>query len=141
MINSGKWTDTDIEQLKVAYTSRKPLKIIAGEFNRTVMSINKALKRFGIRMSKQTAKVEKKAPTTSYYKEKRKPLEPGWNTQHDLIEWLKINNYEVVPLAHLESPFKVNGLKLTPGQLLLTANKLRLQQKLPIFRIVGITND
>lgn len=144
MIKSGKWTTEEIQKLKESYEIKKPLKVIAFEFGRTQMSVNKALKRFGIRISKRPANSIKKhdlSPTSTYYKEKSKRLELGWNTQHDLIQWLKFNNYEVIPFPSTETPFKINGLKSTLGQILLIANRIRITKNLPIFRVVGITND
>ncbi len=147
------WSTAEIEKLKTNYAAGKRIKIIAHELGRTPSAVNKTITRLGItrRFKKITirrlttlqyrtnsiqnktapAKVDKKnvtfATITKYLQSK------GFN----ISKYHSPTNFNVFDIN--EEIFKVGNTPMTKMKVLLFANKIRLEEKQPIFSSKDIT--
>ena len=147
-MNRNQWTTEEISYLKMSYFSGKRIKVIANELNRSEMGVNKALRRFNIRLQedkKPLSSQKSKSLTPSVLPKKRirelpKKLCDDWITIPKMITWMIENGINVVPVNRLKMQYKINRIPSTLGQLLLSCNRLRLSHDLPLFKVKGITN-
>lgn len=111
----SKWTSLDLVRLKALYDSKASLAEMSRVLQRTPSSINKALARSGVRCAlKDRPELQKRRLV-------------------DQKKWVSVD----VVKAYLKQ--HVNATDANPIRLLILANKLRAEKRLPPFCIPGIT--
>ena len=127
------WTKEDLVKLEALYDQRLPLCDIAQRLGRTKTAVNKALSRKSIRPAKESDP-EDQYPMIAY--------KNSWVRMNIVILFLKSCGYIIKPnkgslalsLGYLLDDFPTSALRL-----LMLANRIRVEDKKPIFRVVGLT--
>lgn len=141
------WNNEDIEQLRLHFLKGLPIKLIARTLSRSPGAVNKALSRFNIRTprrfkEKKTLLSFKKV-TSSLFQRKKKCSErerkcpSSWTSFSKIVEWLNDQGTECVPLS--EDNFLIQNRPYTKLQVVMYANKLRLERGYAIFLVENIT--
>ncbi len=152
-----EWSATDIENARSYFLEGLAIKRIAKELGRTTTATNKALSRFGIRFEKPRKNLSESHST--YKKEKslmpasivpsferyalQKEFE-NWVSFWQVCQYLSSQN---ICLYELSAPnidlkcrqFKVGTKTLNAGQLLVIANKMRIEGNLKAFFVKGLS--
>lgn len=150
--NNTKWTEENINYLKIAYSQGASLKKIATQLNRSVSAINKTLARYNLRPH---AKMSRSLPTSHSVKPQQKDKGRTYSAQQ--VKQFHIDTRQWVPFesvlfwlrkqkvfVHKSTSgtyYEVNGFPKNKQQILLMANILREQNQLPIFFVKGVTNS
>ncbi len=148
------WTSREINKLKTDYAAGKRIKIIANELGRSTSAVNKTISRlamtrrnirvlstkkytkFATRLKKENNFIQKKTPKkntvsfitiTKYLNSKGISI---FKFSNPIIEHCYKNEKEV---------FKVGNIPMTKMKVLLLANKMRIEEKEPIFSLKDIT--
>ena len=151
------WTPSDVRRLASLYNEKSPLKIMARELERTPTAVNKALTRFNIRPTlEQLGKTNPKkavkerrerdiacALTIDYeqYADPGRIYEQRPAIMDAIIQWLEDEGVTVVPFSHKLLPaykYRVDKSVMTDLQLVLFANRKRLEERLPVFAVQGL---
>lgn len=160
-MRQGQWTKEEIKWLHDAYLCGARVKDMAKVLNRTLSYVSKAVERFLTPTTKNVSlKVRrqysyklldllKNRPTTEKPKEKqlltpRQKLanDRNWATLDQVYHWFISQGYNAdKTLSQLDQEpfFIVNTRRLSGFQFLILVNKIRLQNKLPIFLCETIT--
>jgi predicted transcriptional regulator len=142
------WSDNDISLLKNLYLTNQPIKIISKILNRTIPSVNKALSRFGIRaiQKRNDVSISKSrvlSPRDQKERTKRKInfTSEKWVKFPEVLDFLKGKGHLIEMLVEGKSQPKlhVDDKELHPYQILIMANKIRLQNHQPIFLVGDIS--
>lgn len=160
------WTDNELEILEEAYKMGHSEKEIARNLNRTLRGVSKRIDRLGLRQKYSQERKEareEKARTQPRHKPSESPLPSSnftwffdlpadaqrlgklakgrlnWVTLADVIQWLETQGIVIQKSPAKGFSFRSEGAYLSDGQVLLKCNRLRLQQKLPIMHVPGIT--
>jgi predicted DNA-binding protein YlxM (UPF0122 family) len=152
-----KWTEENINYLKTAYLEGASLKEIAEQLKRSVSAVNKALERHHLRTHNRVERLPTLLrPTVQQLQQKRSlgaqkrqdptgKAEVHWGNfrksvsfEHVLL-WLRTQKIFVTKSIS-DVYYEVNGIPNTHHQILLKANVLREQHRLPIFQVKGVTN-
>ncbi len=132
-----RWKTSDLKTLKQEFEKGTRLKIIARMLGRTATSISKELSRSGIRIGK--------------YKEYERPRCRGTSNYgksyiveiSEIINYLENLGYEIIMLHQKSNNnstvmYKLNNISVSLMRLLIIANKHRLENGLPVFRVRNI---
>ncbi len=120
------WNTHDIETLKNLFLQKRSLKEMGCILGRSPSSINKALERHGIR------------PKRYVYDSRCTPKKDDkqWvNIKHVLHYIHRIG----LDVEKRKEDYLLEGMNYTPLQLLMIANKRRIDQKKPIFYVNNVT--
>lgn len=152
-MKSHGWSEIDISKVRSYFIQGLQIKDIAKEMNRTPTAINKALSRFNIRPT-----LEKMHGVRISYQQKKsyflkKPSFELSALRNEVDNWIgfwklcdyleqqKICFYEItkagIPLV--ERQFKVGEKTLSAQQLMVVANKIRLENNLRPFFVRGLS--
>ncbi|MCE3230306.1 MAG: hypothetical protein K0R76_1062 [Alphaproteobacteria bacterium] len=153
----NKWTEENIYYLKTAYLEGASLKEIAGQLQRSVSAVNKALERHHLRTHNRMERLPALPRPTVQQIQQKKRLEAQkrqeslrkvkfhWahlrkcvSFEHVLL-WLRTQKIFVTKSTS-DVYYEMNGIPNTQHQILLKANVLREQHHLPIFQVKGVTN-
>jgi hypothetical protein len=147
-MRSKTWKNNEIEILKNKFLEGKSIKEISKEMGRTPTALNKAVSRFGIRQSRSY-----KPKSTS-----RNSIDNLFTNSDKIIfkskvreenKWVDIN--KVVNYLHKKGIFVnkndidtkdlyfLDSKPLLASQLVLKANRLRVEENKKIFLVDGIT--
>lgn len=153
-----QWSKKDIEMMKFSFLNGEKIKLIAHKMGRTPTSINKALSRFGIR--RKTGKAYNYRFPLALMRSYQNPIyantsiqktnkvtydeptevEDNWVNFQEVVIWLQTTGDRVNSISYLKNTyFVVNGKILTKEQVLIYANKRRIEKKLPIFLVKQMT--
>ncbi len=146
-----EWSPLEISQAREYFLYGLPIKNIAQKLGRTPSSINKALTRFGIRPSTQRRqsipKITTKTKTTknklqppSFDKKILRKHLDNWVSFWKVCNYLSAQNicfYEQSPhgTALEKRTFLVNDKIFSSSQLLLMANKIRVENNQSAFLV------
>ena len=132
------WSEEEVQLLREWRSEKIPLKIMAHRLGRTTTAVNKKILRSGLKLAPSFSQ-KRKAPSRSYYKEKeRRDLTARWVHLKDLISWLRRDGHSVIPSPQ-NNLYWLDGSFLQAHQILLAANKARIEKGLPIFCVHNIT--
>lgn len=148
------WTVEEIEKLRNRYAEGNRIKLIAKELGRTPSAINKALSRLSI--SRRNTKIftkKRNIKLHSNHTSKTIPQNETTKTQVNasfltITKYLQSKGFQVSRFSDsvisncYKTPgeiFKVGNTPMSKMKLLLFANKLRLENKEPIFSSREIT--
>ena len=144
-----EWSDSDIKFMKSRFLQGHQIKQIAHQMGRSASSINKALSRFGVRQEHHKPKkkiLRRKHKDVHHFRNRKKSLiaciKENWVEFMDIVNWLGENDFPIYPIgqAHFDHAYMANGKFLTKNQIVLLANKLRVEQGLPVFFVHEVTN-
>ena len=147
-MKSKIWTSEEIEVIKSAFIAGKLVKTIADEVGRSATAVNKFLSRSGIR--KRRWSIEKNMNIPS---KKQKIFEVSKNTLNkiytnelqvdfkDVVTYLRNNGYLIMKnnsaqrIFYSDANYLINNKPLSDIKILLLANRLRTEQRQPIFSV------
>jgi hypothetical protein len=140
------WSDLEIHNLKDLYLSNQPIKIIARMLDRSAPAVNKALSRFGIRMprgyARPTASFTQNSPSVPPPKTQRRSKLTWdvdmWVKLSDVVDYLRKNGKKITQSTTMQG-WHLDHKPIYAHQLLMLANKLRLEKKLPIFLVGDVS--
>ena len=160
MTRFTEWTPSDIEQMKIAFLQGKAIKVIARQLGRTPTALNKALTRFGIRQNRKP-KINPAYPNWRRYWNEQissdhsvddapsetflsnrfylKSNDPRWVPLEKVIGYLEKQGYRVSCHQTSSGDYQIDGRIVKAHQLLLLANKLRMEERKPIFMVSEVT--
>ena len=145
------WSDDDVKQLRRFAQNKISLKEMAWQFSRSATAVNKALDRFKVRASKPTRPLEELAkvyalstqtgrPKKRYLKERDAISMPKPAHIQDVVRWLRRMGKNVMMQGvNVNADFFINEKPTAHYNVLMTANKLRIERGLNIFHVVGVT--
>lgn len=143
---TSSWSPTELSQLQLAYTQGVPLKTLAQQLGRSPSALNKALTRFRIRPPRPP-KQEPSSPRPSpFFRHSHVKLRtsrlhlPRLISMEQLMLFLNQQGYcaqtrRFLLNQHIYPYYLINQRPSSPVHLLVLANTLRLQQRLPIFSL------
>jgi transposase-like protein len=147
---SNSWSNEEKILVKLGFLSGKRIKTIASEIGRSETAVNKFLSRSGIRCKRQKTQTKQ-----SKQLREQKPMQSELETplvdkiQANIlfvIDYLKRNGFKISKLSQqpytpqlLGYDYLCNGKPITEAKLLLFANRLRVENNMPIFCIDSIT--
>jgi hypothetical protein len=152
----NRWTEENINYLKLAYLQGLPLKLIASKLNRSVSAINKVLARRNLRTHSKMAHLPSLPRPTSDQIQKKRDLGAKirkknarivkflrsdyrqWVLFERVLYWLKTQKITVIK-SEMETYYEVDGYPKSKLQILFIANLRREEQKLPVFYVKGVT--
>ena len=145
-----RWTPEEIATIKSAFNAGKIVKIIAEEVGRTPSAVNKFLSRSGIRQRRWTIDKQKKSKKIKVYEVSRTTLERVYKDEYptdfsEVLKYLKSQGINVsindkkafAPM----NDFAINSIPVSRVKLLLMANRLRVENNLPIFKVPELSWD
>lgn len=148
------WTTEEISKLKADYAAGKRLKTIASELGRSLSAINKAVTRLAINRRNPRVFSDKKNIKLPIYRSKQQNIiSKNINTQN-VVSFITITRYlqsKGFTISKFSDPivgncykneeevFKVDNTLMTKMKLLLLANRIRVEEKEPIFSLRDIT--
>jgi hypothetical protein len=156
-----RWTKREIEKLKRLYDSNKKIEAIAAELERSFSSVNKAISRILSSRKRKITKHRRSNIATRYkntnlpYKQREAKMR-GSSSYHAkkeaatiemIAEYLTSKGYNVSRLPdngykffpEEDDVFAVGNVPMTKMKMLLMANRLRVEDKKPIFVSSDIT--
>lgn len=161
------WTKEEVDYLKRLFQKGLSLKEMSHHLGRSPSALNKALNRFDIRKQKKTFPVTLKffpkknvSFSSSSALSKRacnsKNTPPNserrsitsqvvhWVSLNDVVDWLNSHYIRVSKYTTASNTAKtinhyIGKVPVTPLQLVMYANNLRLQKKQTIFMVCGVT--
>lgn len=148
------WTMEEISRLKAEYAAGKRLKTIASELGRSLSAVNKAVTRLAINRRNPRVFSDKKNIKLTIYRNKRQNIiSKNINTQNTvsfvtITRYLQSKGFTISkfsdPIAgncykNEKEVFKVDNTLMTKMKLLLLANRIRIEEKEPIFSSRDIT--
>ncbi len=134
------WKNDEIERLRTDFLKGLPIKMIARALQRTPGSVNKALSRFRIRtprLLKKPVRLEPTKPRKKLYKDVNQKACLAWTSFNAILAWLKEEGIEVSHPS--DDSYFLEGRPLSKMQIVMCANKIRLEKKLTIFLVEDIT--
>lgn len=146
MTTAYSWKTHDIDTLRKHFLKGLPIKCIATAMDRTPASVNKALSRFHIRtprtlktphIIKDPHPTRKKRVTSPHADHPHKHKGLNWAKFEAVLRWMKHNN-----IAYIQSSshtFFVEHKPCSPAQIVMYANKKRLERGEDIFFVEDIT--
>jgi hypothetical protein len=141
------WTPDEVEKARIYFLDGKRLKTIANELGRSVTAVNKLLSRAGIR-PKNSPRRKTKQKLKEIVPIVRKiwdPIERNHDDFRDVIFYIRKKGYNLgvnnlfQKIFFENAEYVLNGKPISKIKLLLFANKLRIEEKQPIFNIPEIT--
>lgn len=146
MAASYSWNSHDIDTLRLHFLKGIPIKSIAFSMNRTQASVNKALSRFKIR-TPRTLKVschtQKKSSSSSRAAPSRdahaslRHTSVQWTKFEAVLHWMRAHHIEYTQTSH--RTFLIQRRPLSRAQVVMYANKLRLEKGEEIFFVEDVT--
>jgi len=146
------WTTSDISQLSQYYVEGLTMKEIARLLNRTPSSLYKAVKRFNlhtlnakrsIMMTDEEPKVRRRSSTSYLQKFFEKCFNEHWVKFDAVLEYLKKHHIFVESLesknTDQSSLYALNNKIFTASQVLLVANRIRVEQNLNPFKVQDVS--
>ncbi len=133
------WTEDEIDRLRLDFLRGLPIKAIARSIERTPTAVNKALTRFQIRTPRNLRKDEAKDSSRRkqfFEKDNRIRETIPWIPFLTVIDWLR--NQGLI-IKRIEDNYHIGRRPYSPTQLLMFANKLRIEQGHEIFLVEDIT--
>ena len=133
------WTEDEIDRLRLDFLRGLSIKAIARIMERTPTAVNKALTRFQIRTPRTIRKDETNDSSKRkhfFEKESRIRENIPWIPFLTVIDWLR--NQGLI-IKRIEDEYHIGKRPYSPNQLLMFANKLRIEQGHEIFLVEGIT--
>lgn len=146
----SKWTPEEIATIKSSFLAGKRVKIIANEVGRSQTAVNKFLSRSGIRTRRWTIEKAKPVPHSKIFNIPSQSLREVRNTEviadfNDVLRYLKQNGYAISKNSKREfSPmdnYAINEKPISEVKLLLLANRLRCENRQPIFSVPELAWD
>ncbi len=163
----SQWSMEDLAKLEKDYVSGKKLKTIAFELGRSISAINKFITRAGIRKN-TVSRIKTRSPInneTKKHNTQEKTLDVitnefkrqvknrmSWKKHNkqfsfkDVIKYLRDNGFAISSYKNSLSRekdnieiFFLNNKAISKSRLLVTANKHRIENNLPIFYIKEFT--
>ena len=158
------WDEEEILKLRDSFVQGCSLKIMARQFERSPGAVNKALTRFNIRPTQYKVKKPIFPPLNYEHKKPRTPkpymslketaswqythkhiLKGGqdkpWVSWYGVLAFLKRNGYKVKSAgAGANVRYMLNGRAILPKQLLIQANKERVEQNLAPYHVENMTD-
>ena len=147
-IKRQTWTQEEIELLTAFYLKGDRLKNIAKNLNRSPTAINKTLNRFNIRKTKihSNSNITSSKPIKESKPHHKKEPTEHWVTFHKVLQWLEMNQVHVIKNAKLigedrmdQRVYSLDDKRVTPAQVLIFANQLRLTRGKEIFLVEEVT--
>jgi hypothetical protein len=153
----SQWTDEEITLLKYKFAAGKRIKTIAEEIGRSETAVNKFLSRTGIRARKKSRDMFAEL-TSSQKRQNRSEISMGSDATNqmypdevqaginDVVSYLKSKGYRISRF-HTRDRLRRNrtygdyvydGHPISGIRLLLFANRLRTEEKLPIFTVASL---
>ena len=154
------WKQNDIQRLKDYYTQGLPIKKIAQHLGRTQTALSKAITRFNLLQYKPPQKIRRdyknfidNALRTAPIKESQKTvfikrffaLETceKWVDFKDVLHFLSKQNMTVNSLHKNnhdgEALYSLNRKTVVPAQVLLVANRIRVENAQPPFKVKDLS--
>jgi hypothetical protein len=150
------WTSDDIEQLTRYYTKGFSIKKISKLLKRTPTALHKAISRLklhALRPPKEDLYFSENGLPIPPVKEKKHLLyfkklfsvclNEEWVTFEKVEEFLKNYNFVIKPMMHYqgskESLYSMNRRIVTKAQILLQANKIRVEEKKTPFKVMDVS--
>ena len=135
------WTIEEFEAVRDGFLKGKRIKVIADELGRTLSAVNKFLTRSGIRKKTEIVRTCKKKcgfpskPDVVRYKENKDSRAACFS---EVILYLKSKGYLVIKdnyknMFYTDAEYRLNNKPISKIKLLLLANRLRTEDKKPIF--------
>ena len=144
----SQWSNEELSKLERDYNSGKRLKVIADELGRSLSAVNKFISRSGLRKNgasrkRQTSFIKRESPNNNTnlkncqhkinkYKQRNSSFE-------DVVKYLISKGYCISEyngiIKNGEEAFLLFDKPINKLQLLLIANKLRLEENLPVFLV------
>ena len=147
-IKRQTWTQEEIDLLTIFYLKGDRLKNIAKNLNRSPTAINKTLNRFNIRKIKihSNSNITASKPLKESKPHHKKEPTEHWVTFHKVLQWLEMNQIYVIKNARLSGAdpmdqrvYSLEGRRVTPAQVLIFANQLRVTRGKEIFLVEEVT--
>ncbi|GHS91073.1 hypothetical protein AGMMS49949_00830 [Alphaproteobacteria bacterium] len=150
MRKTNAWSCQEIESLKNGFLEGTPFKILSQKLGRSPTALNKAVSRFHIRQVMRsnksilvacTAPISVEAPPCKTRRTANALFaQTRAATIDEIINFLKDNGYDIrkktVPCGNnVTEHYFVNRWAISATRLLVMANSIRLERKLPIFQI------
>lgn len=151
----NSWKPEDVAKLRVDYAAGKRIKTIASELGRTASAVNKTLTRLSImrRSPRRVFSAKKYISLVPYYDKQKEDITKISNTQKavsfvTVAKYLQSKGFTISKFSdpiiencykNEEEVFKVGNIPMTKMKVLLLANKIRLEEKEPIFSSKDIT--
>ena len=150
------WTANDIEILTVFYTKGLPIKEISKRLNRSPTALHKAISRFKLNPLKSESPLqssEEKWQTNTIKKGDRKKsyiqkifhkcMNEYWVSFNEVIDYLSEKGISVVHLNRKnndnEDLYALNNKIFIATQVLLVANRLRIDEKKTPFKVERVS--
>lgn len=153
-MNTQEWSATEISKMRSYFLAGLSMKDIASKLSRSTTAINKALSRFGIRPELPRQKIVSMSRTKRDIQCSLKPPSFGRKSlQEEFDNWVgfwklcdylgqqKVCFYEVsAPGTSIDRrQFRVGAKILSARQLLMLANKMRMENNLKPFFVRGLS--
>ena len=150
------WKQTDIERLKNYYTQGLPIKKIAQHLGRSQTALSKAITRFNLLQYKPPQKIRRDYKHFLENTLRRAPIKQSqktvfikrffaletsekWVDFKDILHFLSKNNIEVNCLQKNnkdgEPLYSLNRKTVVPAQILLVANRIRVENAAVPFKV------
>jgi hypothetical protein len=145
-----QWTEEEIAILKLGFTEGKRTKIIAGEIGRSETAVNKFLNRAGMRRKQprqliKTPSLKKpKILKTNNNANKKTHIAEVPADIGDVIKYVKSKGHKVLMISIKnrcyadDEKYLLNNKPTSAMKLLLLANRLRVEARLPIFSVASL---
>lgn len=154
-----KWSLAELENLQLYYAQKMTLKHMSLKLKRSISSINKMLERQGIRQKRLSHYTHHRGKKfTNGYQNKKMHIksmamilkehwrsessfEDSWVGMTDVVNLLSHhgNSIRCCQQYCTTSEFVMNGLRMTPAQLLIEANRVRYHKNMGPLYVDGIT--
>jgi hypothetical protein len=147
-----RWTMEEATALKDGFTNGKRLKLLAQEIGRSETAVNKFLSRSGIR-----GKCRGTYKRQFWIEDKQKKYELTNEISHkvykneiqsdfsDVLEYMRSRGHKIsrtltkqYKFFKISADFIMDGRPISSMKLLMQANKLRVEEKKPIFSIPSV---
>jgi hypothetical protein len=150
------WTANDIETLSVYYTKGFPIKEISRRLGRSPTALHKAISRYKLhplKSDKPKDKTKEILPSTSIFKEHneksyikkffQKCMNENWVSFNNVVDYLRQKGIDVEFLDkknnNHEDLYALNNKVFVAPQVLLVANKLRIEEKKMPFKVENVS--
>lgn len=148
------WTSEEINKLRTDYAAGKRIKIIANELGRSMSAVNKTISRLAItRRNIRVLSTKRYIKLATYPKKENNPIRKKFPEKNN-VSFITITKYlksKGISISKFSNPiiehcykneeevFKVGNIPMSKMKILLLANRMRIEEKAPIFSSKDIT--
>lgn len=147
------WTQDEIDYIRTAYAQGKREKVIAAELGRSEASVSKAITRYNIRhkrdyasLSRQTCLNINKISRSVRAGKRVRPYQTfnetpcNWVSADEVLRYLGEKSPDfVIRYRNLKPVYLFRNVEVSLAKVLLEANRIRIQERNPIFHLDEVT--